>query len=55
MATPINSAPRDHKGLIYTITGGILAAGILMMAFAPTGSPIAAKSTVQKPIVTAQR
>ncbi len=45
-------APRDRKGLIYTITGGILAVGVLMMAFYDRGSDVA---HAQPPIVTAQR
>ena len=46
---------KDHKGLIYVITGSILALGIVMMAFydrAGDPMPIAA---VQKPVVTAQQ
>jgi hypothetical protein len=53
MANRSDVAPRDHKGLIYTITGGILAVGVLMMAFyGHTDDPAQA---APKGIVTAQK
>jgi hypothetical protein len=53
MANRSDVAPRDHKGLIYTITGCILAAGVLMMAlYDRNDDPVA--PTAPKAIVTAQ-
>ena len=45
MANHSDVAPgtiRDHKGLIYAITGCILAMGVLLMAFYDRGSDPAA-------------
>lgn len=45
---------KDHKGLIYAITGSILTLGVLLMAFYDRGNdPIAISA--HKPVVTAQR
>ncbi|MGU3389381.1 hypothetical protein [Sphingomonas sp. M1A8_2b] len=48
-------ATRDHKGLIYAITGGILAVGILLMAFYDRDGDPVPLASAQKPVVTAQR
>ncbi|WP_380783263.1 hypothetical protein [Sphingomonas sp. R86520] len=54
MANRSDIASKDHKGLIYTITGGVLAAGVLMMAFyGHHGDPVA--PTAHPAIVTAQK
>ncbi|MBE2993561.1 hypothetical protein IFR23_16285 [Sphingomonas sp. CFBP 13603] len=59
MANRIDVAPRDHtrdrKPLIYAITGVILAAGVLMMAFYDRGGDPVPLASTQKAIVTAQR
>ncbi len=55
MANHSDVGARDHKGLIYTITGGILAAGILMMAFYNIGPDRARVPITQKPVVTTQK
>ncbi len=44
---------KDKKGLIYVITGSILALGLVLMAFYDrAGDPMPA---LQKPVLTAQR
>ncbi len=57
MANHSGAAPggtKDHKGLIYAITGSILTLGVLLMAFYDRGNdPIAISA--HKPVVTAQR
>ena len=54
MANRSDVASKDHKGLIYTITGGVLAAGVLMMAFyGHHGDSVA--PTAHPATVTAQR
>jgi hypothetical protein len=45
----------DHKGLIYAITGGILAVGLLLMAFYDRAGDPGPTASLQKPVVTAQK
>lgn len=46
---------RDHKGVIYAITGTILALGLLLMAFYDRGGDPVPLASAQTPAVTAQR
>jgi hypothetical protein len=46
---------KDHKGLIYTIAGSILALGLVLMAFYDRAGDPMPIGAVQKPVVTAQR
>lgn len=55
MENRIDVAPRDHKRLIYAITGAILAVGLVMMAFYDRGGDPVPLASAQKAIVTAQR
>ncbi|MEG3084062.1 hypothetical protein U1707_10455 [Sphingomonas sp. PB2P12] len=48
-------AHKDHKGLIYAITGSILALGIMMMAFYDRAGDPMPIASVQQPVVTAQQ
>ncbi len=46
---------KDKKGLIYVITGSILALGLVLMAFYDREGDPMPIGAVQKPVVTAQR
>ena len=46
---------RDHKGVIYAITGTILAVGLLLMAFYDRGGDPVPLASAQTQVVTAQR
>lgn len=45
----------NKNGLIYVISGGILALGLVLMAFYDRAGDPMPIASVQKPVVTAQR
>ena len=46
---------KDHQGLIYMIAGGIMALGLVLMAFYDRADDPMPIASVQKPALTAQR
>lgn len=46
---------KDRQGLIYMIAGGILALGLVLMAFYDRAGDPMPIASVKKPVLTAQR
>jgi hypothetical protein len=46
---------KDRQGLIYMIAGGILALGLVLMAFYDRAGDPMPIASVQKPVLTAQK